>query len=345
MQNSIIYQWDSYEGNKNKGASSVFTSPDWLKMIECVYDLDIHFIKHKESDTGFYFALVDRPEFQKIVSLPFSDYIIPTVESDEHLNDLFTDLESNYPNAKIICDWILPDSVDHKKLKPAFFQTAYLHKVPITTFQEVEMNMSSSFRNKVNQASRENLKTEICKDLKSLEEFYETYYRLRIDKFKKIPQSYSLFGNVHELFFANDQGFIIKVKLDDVPIAFAICLEYGGEIYVKYSSSDKEYLDYRPNNLLYNDLFQYACDKDVKAVDLGLSGISENYAGLVQFKKSMGGVPFSIMQAEIQPDSYNQTAEKKLQKMTGEIVDKIVETDPGPTITSELSRALYPYFC
>ena len=345
MKHSTIYQRYTDEEMKNEGASSVFTSSDWLNMIESVYDLNIRFIQHNESDTGFYFANVDRPNFQKIVSLPFSDYIIPTVERDQHLNELFTDLKSHYPNAKIVCDWILPESVSLEKLKPAFSQTAYLHKVPISTFQEVKSNMSSSFRNKVNQAKRENLSTEICRDLKSLEEFYETYYRLRIDKFKKIPQSFTLFEKVYQLFFSNDQGFLIKVKLDDVPIAFAICLEYGGEIYVKYSSSAKEYLNYRPNNIMYNDLFQYACDKNVKAVDLGLSGISKNYEGLVQFKKSMGGVPFSIMHAESEPESYNHEAEEKLQKLTGEMVDKIVETDPGAKITSQLSRAIYPYFC
>jgi hypothetical protein len=322
----------------------LFESNKWIELLRGEYKIDFFLIRQKNGKSFFYFAHLTYPNFEKIVSLPFCDYHIPELKNAEVLNELIGDLKKAFPDAKIQFKWVLPKNVTVDDVQYKISQSAYLHTVYTPDYKKVWDKMDSSFRGKVRQAKRYNLETEFCQDLDSVKEFYESYHQLRIQKFSKIPQSFPFFQNLWQHFIKNNAGFVLKINLDGQSIAFAICLEYKAKIYFKFSCSKKEYLDYRPNNLLLNKLFRYACKENFKAVDLGLSGIGKTYEGLVKFKESMGGIPSPIISLEIIPDSYNLHTEKKLNDLTTEITEKIVTNNPPPAVTSDLSKALYPYF-
>jgi hypothetical protein len=344
LQHSTITPLPDAEEALSYTTPHLFGSPKWMKVLQAEYGINFFVIKYTQSDAFFPFAHLRRPGFEKIVSLPFSDYIIPSVKNETEVNELLSDLQIAYPEAKVRCDWIFPDNFNFEECPYDLRQTAYLHTVYTPDFKKVKKNMKSSFRNKIRQAKRHELTTNISKELTSVEEFYAAYHSLRIHKFGKIPQSFRFFKEIWSDFIKKDKGFVLEVKLDGTNIAFGVCLVHGDKIYFKFSCSKKEYLDYRPNNLLLSTLFKYACDNDFRAVDLGLSGTGKSYEGLVKFKESTGGVPSPIKTLEIIPDSYDAEAEKQLGRMTSDLTKEIVQLNPAPDSTSKFSEILYPYF-
>jgi hypothetical protein len=343
-KNIQLYELGTTDALEKSLGKGLFGSFKWLNLLNQEYDYNFYVLKHINDQSSFPFAHIKFADFEKIVSLPFSDYLIPNLNNESQLKSYLSIIEEKFPQAKIQLKWLIGESLDVSEKGYKFTETAYLHRVSTSNKEDIKNNMSASFRNKVNQAVRANLSVKISYELSDVEEFYRTYYELRIHKFKKIPQSFSFFKKLWSEYIDKKQGFVMKVTIDGLAIAFAICLKHEDIIYFKYSCSKKDYLHHRPNNLLMNELFTYASDNGFSSVDLGLSGLGKAYEGLVSFKESMGGAPSIIKSLEVVPKKYDSDAESKMNELTGSLTHTIIENDPGPEMTSVLSKSLYRYF-
>jgi lipid II:glycine glycyltransferase (peptidoglycan interpeptide bridge formation enzyme) len=139
-------------------------------------------------------------------------------------------------------------------------------------------------------------------------------------------------------------GFIMEARKNSTVIASMMILAHHQTLYYKFGYSLEDYLDYRPNNLLFHQLYNYASENGFLAVGLGLSGVSKSYEGLVRFKEYMGGIPNNIYSFRINPENYDNAAEEQLNKFTSSLTKTIVSQQPDRETADAYSETLYPYF-
>jgi hypothetical protein len=97
--------------------------------------------------------------------------------------------------------------------------------------------------------------------------------------------------------------------------------------------------------MLFDSLFKYAVNNGFNKVNLGLTGASEGYKGLLHFKEAMGGKAQPINYYRINPDGYELKIEEKaswfLKKLTNVIVsDKNIDIKG----ISKFSELIYANF-
>jgi lipid II:glycine glycyltransferase (peptidoglycan interpeptide bridge formation enzyme) len=86
--------------------------------------------------------------------------------------------------------------------------------------------------------------------------------------------------------FAQGLGYVMLAELDGQPISAAVFLTSGDTTVYKYGASDERHLRLRPNNLLFADAIQRACDAGYTTFDFGRTDFENS--GLATFKRSFG---------------------------------------------------------
>ncbi len=324
---------------------NLFTSAAWLGLLVDQYDFDFYVIKQSETQNFLPAAKISHFGFSKVTVLPFCDYIVPSAQDAPALANIIREIQKQFPDIPIEFKITLPAAINAKLLPFPLHHTAYCHTVDTAkNLDEVESAMDNSFMRGVRKAQSHDLNISMRSDVEALDRFYEIYCRQRISKFGKLPQPYSFFEKLRDRFFGSDNGFILQVEKDSTVIASMVILSHHNTLYYKFGCSLQEYLNHRPNNLLFYELFKYACNNNFSKVDLGLSGVSDSYKGLRRFKEYMGGVPENIYSLRIEPDAYDDTAEQQLNEFTSRLTQTIVEQQPNYEQADAFSETLYPYF-
>ena len=176
-------------------------------------------------------------------------------------------------------------------------------------------------------------------------DFYRLYNGLRMAKFNSIPQPFGFFENIFNDLIARGRGngFLVEAVFEKKVVASIVVLEYKQLLYYKFGASDEEYLDLRPNNLIFDELIRYAQENGFREVDLGLSGAGDSYKGLVRFKESMGGVGHDITYYK-KGKSVDEVKNKALGQWLGSLTDEIITAKPDLDTVSRFSNLIYPLF-
>jgi len=325
-----------FEENNN-----LFYSKRWLDVLQSSYNFEWMFAEDDVSNTYFLFAYIDNLSGKKIISLPFSDYTPINGENSEKVVNVIRKAIERFPEYR----FVIKTSVSQYDPFFSSFKAerhAYYHSISL---EEPEgKKLSSSFKRGVKKALKSEVSTEISYDIDALHTFYKMYHTLRLNKFKSIPQPFSFFSAIHKSFIDPKQGFVLQAKFQDSVIASIIVLKHKQTLYYKFGSSDQNFLDKRPNNLLFSELIKIAREMKCTSIDLGLSGSSLAYEGLVRFKESMGGKRFPITYFSYAPKEYKPDLENETRTMATSIVKTIVDHSLDMKTTSELSSTIYPYF-
>ena len=327
--------------HKNKWPN-LFYSEKWLHVLNSEYPFQFFGI---HDQTNFLLAAkVNHFGLRKIKSLPFCDYTIPSLDNAVILNQFIEELQHRFPDRLIELKILLPSTISIEDLKHPAKLTSYCHIVDTSNKEMIEENMHSSFFRGVRKAQRNDLTSTFTRSKEAIDTFYNIYYKLRMNKFGKLPQPYSFFEKIWEEFVNNDSGFILEIRKNSTVIASAVILEHENRWYYKFGCSLEDYLELRPNNLLFYELFHSSNKKGIDEVDLGLSGVSKSYKGLVRFKEYMGGNRKNIYSLRLEPKNYDSSLEQEFKKFTSEMTNQIVSQQPDPKTASDFSNILYPYF-
>jgi len=327
----------------NYPETSLFESKKWLQLITSFYNFPVTLLLNDIGDIKLVTAETKKLYLSKFHSLPFSDYVIPNFSNAKEFN-----AGINYVKEKLKAPLnlsfkiVTQDLID--SLTFPFQQSAWCHTVDTSNKVMIHKNMDNSFLRGIQKAEKNDLTVRFNVAKEAVERFYKLFHDLRIYKFKKIPQSKSWFLAVWETFIKTKNGFIIEVLKDEMVIASAIILVNGQLLYYKYGASHKDHLKLRPNNILFDQLFLYAYQHGFTQVDLGISGISDAYEGLRRFKSYMGGVEQPIYTYSHQPETFDDSLEAKIDKITSLLTEEIVGLNLPIEKTSEYSEILYPYF-
>ncbi|MDT0649087.1 GNAT family N-acetyltransferase [Autumnicola edwardsiae] len=346
MSTKIFYDYPDFPSSFwAKNADLLFHSKNWIEVLNRTYSLQIIMAQDEGSEEFLLFGLVDNPFEKKLISLPFSDYSGEDNLSNSSAFEIIEALQKKFPAFNIVFksrfySFNLSASEEKKPTRSAFY-----HRILIKDLKpnQIKNNQSSSFHRGVRKALKEEVSVQKTCAKEDIEEFYDLYANLRLEKFGIIPQPFCFFKNIWELFLLEEKGFLLKAVYKNKTIASIFILEHKNKWYYKFGASAKDHLKKRPNNLLFYKLVELAEEEQVEFIDLGMSGSGKNYEGLRRFKEEMGGHLFPINVYEfdaLQPDEIEKEDKKVLEKFTSLIVSE----KPPLKKVSELSEFLYPFF-
>jgi len=318
----------------------LYTSPSWLRSIHDTYGFEILLLVDEYDLYHTAFCKLNNELGKQLVSFPFSDYLPFRGTGVNYFKSIFDFAKNQFPDYQVTIKTAAPCELE---LPQKLIRKAVYHMV---TLQEEKPYFHKSFLRGVKKAKKLGVVIRVRNTVNALNEFYELYHRLRIDKFESIPQPFLFFKTVFEQFIAKENGFILEAVYAEKVIGSMIILEHKTTAYYKFGCSNEEYLEYKPNNLLFYELRQVLINKNFKYLDLGLSGCGDQYSGLRRWKDHLGGVmhPISYWQLESLLSNQEKNSIAQIKTNIQERTQKVISDRMGPWETSEISEELYQYF-
>jgi len=142
-------------------------------------------------------------------------------------------------------------------------------------------------RNQVRKAQKSGL-TVVSGGGELLEEFYAVFVENMRDLGSPVH---------HKLFFTRmfeqfgEQVRLFVVRDDHQAVGGLVCLFFRDTVTVPWASSLRRYSSKCPNNMLYWEALEYACERDYRRFDFGRSSVD---SGTYAFKKQWGAKPVQV---------------------------------------------------
>jgi len=281
--------------------TNLFNSKAWLAVVTKTYNLDFKTVLNSEKNFILPFSEIDNDFFTSVKSIPFSDYTLFEGNEgslSEALQLLLKEFSNHYIETSVV-------SMDTPKVDN--FSTTkygYLIQVDIKKWKE-SRDWKEAYERNIRNALNYGLSVRINKNYDGISGFYLLHENLRINKFKKLPQPFRFFNAIYNEFIVKDKGFFLEAWNKDILIASWFILIHNHVLYYKFGASHPDYLHLRPNDLLFRSLMQYGSDNHFKTIDLGFSGATKSYEGLIRFKKKEGGIQIPIYRIERYPKNFD----------------------------------------
>ncbi len=277
---------------KNSEHSYFFHTPEWAKIIEQTYGLQIATRLYEINGLEILIPMMKRKKcgFYSYSSMPmgyggiFSASDIPPVI-------LKKILKSVIGRRSLLFRLSLPPFSglliqEDPYIRRVDSEWNYTHVLPLEEgFENIWKNrFRRDLKRGIIKAERNNIEIINKNELKFFKKFYYLYENKAKEwGYKKPPIPLKLFENLYNFGYPH-----VKLRLavkDDKPIAGLITFEYGKGIFRWMNASLKAYLKYYPNDLLDKEAIEYACEKGYKYYDFGASGSLE---GVRKFKERFG---------------------------------------------------------
>lgn len=289
---------------KRHPGASLFHSIAWLEALRRTYDYEPIVYTTSEPleplDNGIPFCGVDSwLTGNRLVSLPFSDYCTPLVESGEDLQFFLTALEEeSRKKGWRYVEMRPPESfeVTGPRIHPI---AAYvLHQLDLrpdlgTLFANFH---KTSIQRKIRRAERGNLTYQEG----STESILDVFYRLLVLTRRRHgvpPQPRKWFRGLMDCF-----GEALKIRVaykGGCPVAGMLTIRYKDALVYKYGGSDARFNNLGGMHLLYWQAIQEAKNLGLRVFDLGRSDADQ--AGLITFKSRWGATQSKLTYSRLVP--------------------------------------------
>lgn len=322
---------------------NLFSSRKWLDLLRAEYGFAFKAVMDESSHPLMLFCEIGDLLGNRIISLPFCDYVEPMVQDNDTMLSVLELLKNAYNDSSITLR-LHGQVEDVESLGYQGFKTAICHRVPLEGGSDaIWKNTDYAFKKGVNRARADGLRVEAVNSTEGIEVFYRMLYKLRKNKFQILPQARSFYMKMYESFVMAGDGNIWVTFHGDTPIAAAFVLHSGKAMFDKMGVSDEDYLKLRPNNILLYEIMKYGSARGLDYLDMGLS--NADYAGLIRFKDSMGGIRTPINFYRYTPGSYDAGRERQARELLSKMTAIFVENEMTDAAIQQASGLLYRYFC
>lgn len=281
--------------------SSIFQTTGWLEALRRTYGYEPSVYTHsapgRDLEDAIVFCRV-KSWFtgSRMVSLPFSDYCQPLLESEESLQSFLSSFKCALEREKL-------KYIEIRQL----FRPVQAGKQNLTCLQggrlfhfhklNLEPDLDSLFggfhksciQRKIRRAERENLAYEEGRSKFLLDSFYGLLIRTR-RRHRIPPQPFRWFRNLADCL--GDHLAIRMLSKDGQPVASILTLAYKDTLVYKYGCSDERFHHLGCMPFLFWETIQRAKRVGLRELDLGRSD-SDNQ-GLVRFKSHLGATCSSV---------------------------------------------------
>ncbi len=328
----------------HKYPSSVFHSAEWMRVLTDTYGFDIqaHLVVGADGapQAGLPFCRISDLRGERIVSLPFCDYLDPLVESAEQWNLLLDQLVAEGVPVIFRC---LHNPVPLTNGRLQEFKRARWHGIDLRPdLDTLWMSLNGAARRAIKKAEQNHLQIVVAEDQSMMRAFFEMHLRVRKYKYQLVAQPYRFFENIWHHFMEAQRGMVLLALQEGEVVAGIVFLRWRDTLFYKFNASVLTNLSYRPNDLLVWMGIQQAKAQGLQRFDFGLSDWDQ--AGLLQYKRKFASEERTIHFLEYTPNNgtapYVQQARALLPQLTDLFTD---ETVPDH-ITEKAGDALYRFF-
>lgn len=263
---------------------TVFHSAEWLQVLQETYGFEPLSVQAG----GGTLSLMEAKGLlggRRGVSLPFTDYCPPLVNSGGNFSELWSAATTlgrqrgwKYLELRGGKEW-LPDA-------PASLRF-YRHVLDLRGGEEaLTGRFEDRARQPVRKAERMGVKVEKRQDLKAM----RTYYRLHCGTRKKHgvpPQPWAFFLNIHKHLVSKGLGVLLLAQMDQIAVAGAVFLYREKKAIFKFGASDETRQEARGNNLVLWEGIRWLAEQGCEELDFGRTSV--NNEGLRRFKTGWGG--------------------------------------------------------
>lgn len=179
------------------------------------------------------------------------------------------------------------------------------------TYDQLFNRFTSQVKKNILKSEKHNLKCKIYKNdfpfKKDFIEMYnETMDKVQSDRYLYFNDVYfdNLFNNLNLIQFV--------VFINELPIASALFFYHKFYLHYHLGASKKEYLSYRPNNILFNEVIKFGIEQGFNKLHLGGGASHSEDDSLLRFKKGFSNISseFFIGEKIYNQKIYNEVCEQ-----------------------------------
>ncbi len=278
--------WDDSLLSSDK--NNFFNSSYWAKVLKESYGYQPCYIvvPHPRNDT-YHTALPcmevrSRLTGRRGISLPFTDFCLPTIASPDALSHTVNFLitigrERKWRYIELRCG--------RKPLKAsAYHSLFYLHELSLEPpTKSIFRRLKSSTQRNIRKSARSGLTIEISNEFCALKEFYSLHTITR-KRHGVPPQPFIFFRKINQHIMQTEHGTVITARHKGQAIASAVFFHFGQGVIYKFGASDLRFQHMRANNMVIWTAIEYFAEKGYSKLHFGRT--SPDNTGLLRFKRA-----------------------------------------------------------
>lgn len=322
--------------------TSVFHTPEWLRVLFDTYQFDIRAVIKTNSAgqpvAGIPYCLLNDHRGKRIVSMPFSDFSDALVQSLDEWCELIEPLIDE--NCTIITR-PLHNTIPLRDNRFVLTDRAKWHGIDLQPdLDTLWDSLHASARRAIRKSQREGVRVRVAEP-DELRKFFDLHLEVRKYKYNLVAQPYQFFEHIRDNFIETEQGVIFLAEIDDTVIGSLFFLACKDVFTYKFSATSQDELAYRPTDILLWEAMQYGKAHGFKLLDLGLSDWDQD--GLIRFKRKYAGEEKTISFLHYTPPNY-VTPPNGFGTTLSSLTDLFTRADVPDEVTEEAGNILYRFF-
>ena len=329
-------------GNISEGSRSLFNSSQWIGVIQNTYGftLDASTLRCQgHIQAAIPFMEIDDLRGRRILTLPFSDYCDPLVDSHQHWQRLVAPiLDLGAPVRFRTLRSACPNTDPRFNLTgTSLWHSADLRRPE----KQIWESLRDNARQNIRKAERSGVVVREGRTLEDVRIFYRMHSELRKEKYRMFAQPFSFFEHIHAAFAANDGLVVLLAEQDRVAIAGILFIVHGDTIYYKFNASADTAL--RPNDLLVWTGMRLGQRLGVAHLDFGVSDVDQ--PGLVRFKRKFATEERTVSYSSWLPPGHHDQRADEAGRLLSKLTDVLTSPDIDNRVTRSVGDVVYRYFC
>jgi len=324
--------------------SDVFHSPGWIRTLTTTYGFDIRSLVVLDSAgdprSGMVYCRIEDMMDPRIVSLPFSDFCDPLVETAEDWNCLVDQLLAEKCSITLHC---LHNELPVPDTRLNLVKQAKWHSVNLQ--QELDaiwQNLHSSARRAIRKAEKTGIFVHIAQGKEDLRSFFEMHLKVRKYKYQLVAQPYAFFENIWDNFIEQDQGALFLATHQGEIIGGVLFIEWQGKLYYKFNASNPDYVALRPNDLVVWEGIKYGQARQDTYLDFGRT--DWDHEGLLRYKRKFSTEEKTISVLSYKPDGVPSQKDRQMRSLFPQLTDLFTQESVPDEVTEQAGNVLYRYF-
>ena len=195
-------------------------------------------------------------------------------------------------------------------------------------------------RQNVRRAKRDGLKVRVGTSLDDVMCFHELHCSWRRTRYSMLAQPRPFFARLHELFIAQDQGFVLFAEEAGQPVGALFVLTAGDAAFYKFNASNDR--SSRPNDLLAWVAMKIGFERGLSRLDFGFSDLDQ--PGLRRFKQKFATRERPIRVVQHTPEGWDPRASEHAGKVLSQLTDLFIDPLVPADMVARAGDNLYRYF-
>ncbi len=321
-----------------RAAETLFHSEPWRQAVEQTFDVKIlEFVPTSEPGARAYYSALADIRGERVVSIPFSDFCDPLIETEAGWGE-FADHLRSYGRPVTVRPFRNPLAIEDRSFDRA--TDLLWHGIDLTSGADhIWDGLKSKQRTAIRRAPKAGLSFRFSSRADDLATFHAMHVDLRKTKYRMLAHPLSFFEALHDR-FGDDMVVLLAEEDDGTPVAAMVLFAWNDRWYYKFSASYPR--NYRPNAAMIMAACREGADRGLGMLDLGRSDIDQ--PGLVQFKQQFATEELVLTTLRWQPDDYDDPIGAEVGRTLAVVTELLTDPSVPNHLTAAGGDLLYRYF-